>query len=109
MTERKQIKKYIDSWDGDIESRSFTEVIAWFNECLAKVPEEYRGTATVELTGHCWQGGDPWGEIDIFYECPETDQEMMQRTDREFIIQKRHDQTERDTYEKLKLKFETPT
>lgn len=56
--------------------------IGWFQSMLAQVPAEYRDKAVVEISGH-ESYGDGYARIEMYFDRPETDEEMAARIEHE--------------------------
>lgn len=55
------------------------EVIAWLRSLLAQVPDEYKSAAKVDVDSVGGYEGEHHAEIKVYYERPETDEEMAAR------------------------------
>lgn len=95
--ERKMVRKEVI-----LEYGSAEWTLAEFMGLLNTVPPEYRDAARVEFE-------TPWGDscssLTVYYERPETDDELSKRLQRARTYEETHEAFERSLYESLKAKF----
>ncbi len=82
-------------------------MIAWIKSTCAGVPEEYRAQLqfALEYERDYYDSGDS-ASLKIWYERPETDDEMKTRVNSGIAYIRDSDANKRATYEKLKAEFE---
>lgn len=111
MSERKKIEVHVAggaAWDFMPDWPETTKLAAfrqWLADAEAKIPEEYRSTATIEIDSIGGYEGEHHAEVIIAYWRPETDDEMAERLDREARQRAHQEARERDTLERLKAKY----
>lgn len=108
MAERYTLR--FNLFDGDEMRTSLSDAISWLQELESKVPAEYRADATFEIEQeHDYYGGSSSLSVRVFYERPETDEEMADRIahDAENAAAARamNEKRERAIYEELRRKF----
>jgi hypothetical protein len=85
------------SWDME-------ETYEFIKKYFEKIPEEFRSHATCEVECSCDSGDElRWR---ISYRRPETDEEVNARKARDAVYLKKREDLDRETYERLKAKFE---
>lgn len=98
-------EQYDDDWPTLDSSTTLLAAIAWFNDKLIAIPEEYRESASCEIDSAGGWEGSHYGHIEIWYNRPETDEEMKSRAEKEA---KRADKKKREelaTLAALKAKY----
>ena len=115
MSERKITRVRVAEFSGyrTLESvpKKLAEIPAWANGLLGGVPEAYRQEVVFELEANGYE--DPEISLDIYYDVPESDEEMRVRLEKEAAakaarkIKKAQEREayERAVYEHLKQKF----
>jgi len=88
------------------EDDALSDVIAWLSGLLAEVPENLRGTAKVNVESVGGYEGEHHAEIHVYYDRPETDEEMDARIFREGREKAASELHERRLLEALKRKYE---
>ena len=83
------------------------ELIAWLQNLIEEVPEEYRDSVHIDFIG----GADIYGEnsdVDevIYYNRPPTQEEIDADLETARVRQEKREAQEREEYAKLKAKFE---
>ncbi|WP_029581915.1 hypothetical protein [Bradyrhizobium sp. URHD0069] len=68
--------------DNKYDDDTVVEVIEWLRGLLEVVPPEYRASARVDLDSVGGYEGEHHSEIEVYYERPETDEEMRAREDK---------------------------
>lgn len=68
-----------EQYDGGWPDGTLIKVIEWFQGKLAEIPEEYRQSATCDISSSPNWGDSHCGRIEIDYWRPETDEEMQAR------------------------------
>ena len=77
----------------------------WLDEILERIPDEYQFSTEIDIGAIIGYDG-PETTYEISYRRPETDEEMnarLKKISRETMLQ---DSNDRQTYERLKKKFE---
>ncbi len=77
------------------------DVIDLLNDWISKIPEEYRSRALLSFHGSSYPV-----TIDLSYERPYTEQEILEERFRVQKLQDAREREERETYEKLRRKYE---
>lgn len=91
----------LDSWDSDGPfPERLVDMLAWAAGLLLEAPVEYREQVTV-----CVETGEYSTHFEIFYDRPETDEEMAKRVQSEMAWEQSRESRERAAYERLKAKF----
>ena len=72
-------EQYDPGWPTSSFKTPLVDVIAWFQGCLAEVPEQYRETAYCEIDSVSGFEGGHLAQIEIAYSRPETDEELASR------------------------------
>ena len=65
--------------DGEWPPTDATEFAAWFAGKLGEIPGEYMASAKIEIDSAGGYEGSHYGHIEIYYDRPETDDEMTSR------------------------------
>lgn len=77
--------------------------IAWFQGKLDEIPEQFRGAARVDLSTD-YEEGDCYVDLSIYYDRPETEEEIDARQKKEWSRNRARDKaieaSERREYEK---------
>jgi hypothetical protein len=89
----------------DYGADDLRDFIAFFQGLLAKVPVELVSSAKVEIESYC-EYDSSRAQITVYYERPETDEEMAARLSERLAAKAREAERERAAYEHLKAKFE---
>ena len=82
-----------------------TECVAWFSGKLEAIPAEYRATAKVEIESVASYEDSHYAHIVIYYDRPETDDEMAAREAEELRHQEAQKAQELRTLAALKAKY----
>ncbi len=82
------------------------EVRDWLDQILAKIPEDYRGAAKIEVDSVGGYEGEHHTEITVYYDRPENDKEIAARLREERAAAARQEAKERAAFEALKRKYE---
>ena len=99
---RQEVKEIVAKEVYDDVSHNLGEFVNWLSDQVDLIPREYLKTAEIEFESKYEYGDDYGTRITIFYNRPETDDEMAKR---EKEVSDRIDD-ERRLYERLKLKYE---
>lgn len=90
---------------GDLPT-TLPEWFAWLEEARAEVPKEYHDALKCVLSfdeGYCDSGAT--ASLEVWYERPETDDEMIVRVSRGISYIQSQEASERATFERLKQKY----
>jgi len=94
-----------EQYNGDWPPSNATEFVAWFAEKISEIPVEYRETAQIDIdSSSCYDSS--FASIEIFYDRPETDDEMSLREHEELRKQREQELRELQTLATLKKKYE---
>lgn len=94
-----------EQYDPDFPPTPLLEFQAWLEAMIEDIPEEYRGTATVEFDSAGSYYDSHYAKVEISYYRPETDEEWAaRRADVEARLAAQQN-AERAAYEALKQKF----
>lgn len=66
-------------YDAEWPSEDAIEFIAFFQEKLASIPEEFRSSAIIEVDSISGYEGSSYASINIYYYRPETEEEVKVR------------------------------
>ena len=99
----------VEQYDGGWPTRNtpslLVDVIAWFSNKLAEIPEQYRADARCEIDAVSGYEGESYAHIEISYERPETDKEMTYIIMNEDTLSGRIREREIDMMKKLQAKY----
>lgn len=79
MTKLEFVVQLDQSDDGKWPPSNAQEFLLWFQDKLRLIPEEYRAAAQVYLGMTTPGVGDSYASFDLYYERPETDEEISKR------------------------------
>lgn len=96
----------MESWQDGWPPENAEGFLAWFAEKIASVPEEYRASATVEISSRSGYDGDTSACLSIQYLRPETPQEEQARQQAEQQDHWLRETRERQQLAALKAKYE---
>jgi hypothetical protein len=88
----------------DLLNGPVVDVIARLQNVLARVPEEYRNAAKLDVS----LSSDEYSSIELFYTRPETAEEASRRELSAARRQREREQAERQQLAELKAKYESP-
>jgi len=91
--------------DNDLPSGRLVDSIAFLQEILAKIPEEYRAEAVFEIEGESDGYGANWAEARVYYMRAETDAERDDRLKKAVRQATERAADERAEYERLKARY----
>ncbi len=94
-----------EQYDGEWPSTDATECVAWFAGKLAEIPEEYRAGAKIEIDSRSGYEDSSYACIEIYYDRPETDDEMTAREAEERRRKEAQTAQELRTLAALKAKY----
>lgn len=96
----------VDHYSFDELPTTLSEWLAWLEAAKDEAPAEYREHLNCVLNWESgyYDSGDS-ASLDIWYERPETDEEMTTRVNRGIAYVRGKEASERATYEALKRKF----
>ena len=97
------------SFDGELPN-TLQGWIDWLEAARQEVPEQYRDQlhCEVEWESGYYDSGDS-ASVKIWYDRPETDDEMMARAKSALASIRDQERRELAEYQRLKRRFETPT
>lgn len=81
------------------------EFSQWLQEQIAKIPEEFRETAAIEVDSVDGYEGSHYASISIVYWRPMTDDERAERARKEEEWRKQEEQRAREMYDHLRQRF----
>jgi hypothetical protein len=83
----------LEQYNGEWVPNNLIEAIAWLQEKLCEVPEDYRASATIEISSDCSYDSSH-ATLEINYRRPETAEEEHKRLlyDQNSIAQRRADE-----------------
>lgn len=96
-----------EQYDGGFPPESAEAFVDWLSDLIESVPEEFRGSTTIELNSSSGYEGSHYAHIKVAYRRPETDEELgrrVQEYERAVAEKEAHDRQE---FERLKSKFGT--
>ena len=108
MTKRMQKRAMVfdnEQYDGEWPPENAAECVAWFSRKLEYIPEEHRATAKIEIDSVGGYEGEHYARIQIYYDRPETDDEMAERETYERRYQEEVVAKELQTLAALKAKY----
>ena len=95
-----------EQYDGEWPSENGAEFIAWFQEKLESIPQEFRGSAKIELDSVSGYEGSSYASIEIYYYRPETEEEAKVRESKSQYRAELLRQRELRQLEELKRKYD---
>ena len=95
------VEPYDDGWP----PTPAYEFLDWLHARLGSIPEQFRGTATVEIESHSGYEGDHSPSIEISYKRQETDEEMAERLATDEAEARRRTEQELRLLAKLQAKY----
>jgi hypothetical protein len=85
--------------------KRLVNLVPWIEKYLELVPEEYRDSATFETVSFRDSRRDYWLNVKVYFQRPETDEEMRARLADEDVQKLEQQRAERQMLEDLKEKF----
>jgi hypothetical protein len=95
-----------ERWNGDWPPEAAAGFVAWFQELLADIPDEWRQSARIELGSMGGYEGDHSPTIEVTFDRLETPDEIAERQEGWRWQQAEAVARQRSEYEALKAKFE---
>lgn len=87
----------------------FNDFLSWVDRIKDEIPEEYRGSARVDIYAESYDDGGAFTTCQVTYRRPETKEETKKREAEEERCKKRDLEYARIRYEELKKVFEPKT
>lgn len=94
-----------EQYDSGWPPTDATECVAWFAVKLAEIPAEYRAGAKIYIDSRSSYEDSSYARIEIYYDRPETDDEMAAREAEERRRQEAQKAQEIRTLAALKAKY----
>jgi len=94
-----------EQYDGDWPERNAIEFLAWFEEKINSIPEEFRREAKIELEALSSYEESAYVSLEIYYYRPETGDEELVRKSKEQNRIELVKQRELKQLEELKRKY----
>lgn len=94
-----------DQYYSGFPSNNLLEFLQWVAERLAEVPADHRADAAIDFEAYD-SYGEPALRVEINYERPESDKELRERLEREERNTRELAERDRQTYLRLKARFE---
>ena len=89
----------------ECEADRLVRVIAYLTDVLNAIPAEYRDTARLEIDSVGGYGGEHHAEVAVYYERPETDEELAERKAEAKASKAAEEERERRTLAALQAKY----
>ena len=104
MNERQTVRNEVHSIHADEWPNTLDELFAHLRALRESVPVEWQNSIEIEFEYDSWDGGA--GYLEIYYDCPETDEHMAERIASD--ANDRREVRERDLRQlaALKIKYE---
>ena len=96
-----------EQYDPGFPPSPLLEFAAWLGAIIEEIPEEYRATAQIEIDSVGSYYDSHYGQVEVTYRRPETDEEWEARKQDVMSRVRAAEDQERCAYEALKQKFET--
>jgi hypothetical protein len=96
-----EAEKYYDGWIPEQPE----EALAWLADRVAEIPKEFMHNAYIWFSTSCDYDGEGVPIVRIFYERPETEEEITARLNREKRVRDALEAQERQTLAALQAKY----
>jgi hypothetical protein len=97
-----------ESYENNWPSENLIEFKKWVDALIEQVPAEYRPTASIGIGSVSSYEDSHYGEIEVSYQRPETDEEMQMRHAREQSRAAEQEAKERRALDVLIAKYGKP-
>ena len=94
-----------EQYDGEWPPENAMECVAWFAAKIAEIPNKYKTTAKIEIESVSSYEDSHYARIEIYYDRPETDEEMSEREAEERRRQEAQIAKELRTLAELQAKY----
>ena len=94
-----------ERYEGEWPEKNAIAFLAWFEEKINSIPEEFRGSAEVEIDSVSLGEGSSYALIEIYYSRPETKEEAKARELKQHDKAELLKQRELRQLEELKRKY----